>query len=288
LERRALGYDGEFMRQLAALLLMSISLCACKPTEGHMKAIIGAVLIDGLGGPPLSDSAVVVADDRIRESGARSAVSIPEEADKVDGSAKFLIPAPIDVYPSAEAGRTKTRATHLSKVDPAALEAARDGGVPVIGHVSTQADVRSMVDGGAVGFVGMITDTEDLDPALVARLRDLRIFFAPALVSQGAMLPIAQRNTKRLFAAGVPIAVASNGGDPAREPELLVDAGIPPLDAIVAATRNSAAALGQLKETGTIEEGKRADLVLLSANPGEDIRNLRKVVLRMSAGNWVK
>lgn len=253
-----------------------------------MKAIVGAVLIDGLGGPPLSDSVVVVAGDRIREAGARSTVLIPEEADKIDGAGKFLVPAPIDVYPSAEAARQKSRATHLFKVDPAALEAARDAGIPVIGHVSTQAAVRSLVDGGAVGFIGMIADTEDLDPALLSRLRDLRIFFAPALVSEGASLEVAKRNTKRLFSAGVPIAVASNGGDPNREPELLVETGIPSLDGIVAATRNSAAALGELSGTGTIQAGKRADLLLLSANPGEDIRNLRKVALRMSAGNWVK
>jgi imidazolonepropionase-like amidohydrolase len=277
------------MRRYALLLLLSISLCACKPTEeGHMKAIVGAVLIDGLGGPPLSDSVVVVAGDRIREAGARSTVLIPEEADKIDGAGKFLVPAPIDVYPSAEAARQKSRATHLFKVDPAALEAARDAGIPVIGHVSTQAAVRSLVDGGAVGFIGMIADTEDLDPALLSRLRDLRIFFAPALVSEGASLEVAKRNTKRLFSAGVPIAVASNGGDPNREPELLVETGIPSLDGIVAATRNSAAALGELSGTGTIQAGKRADLLLLSANPGEDIRNLRKVALRMSAGNWVK
>jgi imidazolonepropionase-like amidohydrolase len=253
-----------------------------------MKAILGAVLIDGLGGPPLSDSVVVVAGDRIREAGARSAVLIPEEADKIDGSGKFLVPAPVDVYPSAEAARQKSRATHLFKVDPAALEAARDAGTPIVGHVSTEADVRAFVDGGAAGFIGTIDDTEELDHDLLSRLRDLRIFFAPALVSQGASLEIAKRNTRRLFSAGVPIAMASNGGDPNREPELLVDAGIPPLDVIVAATRNSAAALGELNDAGTLQAGKRADLLLLSANPGEDIRNLRKVVLRMSAGNWVK
>ncbi len=98
----------------------------------------------------------------------------------------------------------------MSKVDQAALEAARDAGTPVIGHVSTQADVRALVDGGAAGFVGMITDTKELDSTLLARLRNLRIFFAPALVSQGASLEIAKRNTRRLFSAGVPIALASN------------------------------------------------------------------------------
>jgi imidazolonepropionase-like amidohydrolase len=288
-----LGYDGNSMRRQPALLLLSISvsisLPACKPAEeSHMKAIIGAVLIDGLGGPPLSDSVVVVAGDRIREAGARSAVLIPEEADKIDGSGKFLVPAPVDVYPSAGAAHRKSRAVQLWKVDPAALEAARDAGTPVIGHVSTEAGVRAMVDGGAAGFIGMIADTEDLDPVLLSRLRDLRIFFAPALVSEGPALEVARRNTRRLFSAGVPIALASNGGDPNREPELLVDAGLPPFDAIVATTRNSAAALGELNDAGTIQAGKRADLLLLSANPGEDIHNLRKVALRMSAGNWVK
>jgi imidazolonepropionase-like amidohydrolase len=252
-----------------------------------MKAVIGAVLLDGLGGPPLSDSVVVIASERIREAGARSTVLIPEEADKIDGSGKTVVPAPLDVYPSAEAAK-KSPGAHLFKVDPAALESARDSATRVIGHVATQAEFRALVDGGAAGFIGMITDTEDLDPDLLSRLRNLRIFVAPALVSQGANLEVAKRNTKRMFSAGVPIAVASNGGDPAREPEFLAEAGIPSLDVIVAATRNSADALQQLNQTGTIQAGKRADLLLLSANPGEDIRNLRKVALRRSAGTWVK
>jgi imidazolonepropionase-like amidohydrolase len=276
------------MRRYAALVFLSIVLCSCKPTEeSHMKAIVGAVLIDGLGGPPLSDSVVVIAGENIREAGARSTVLIPEEADKIDGSGKFLVPVPLDVYPSAEAAK-KFPGAHLFKVDAAALESARDSATQVIGHVSTQADFRALVDGGAAGFIGMIDDTEDLDPDLLSRMRNLRIFVAPSLVSQGSNLEVAKRNTRRLFSAGVPIAVASNGGDAAREPELLVEAGIPSLDIIVAATRNSAGALQKLNQTGTVQAGKRADLLLLSANPGEDIRNLRKVALRMSAGAWVK
>ncbi|HUB83645.1 MAG TPA: amidohydrolase family protein [Bryobacteraceae bacterium] len=276
------------IRSYAAAFLLALTLCACKPAEeGHIKAIMGAVLIDGLGGPPLSDSVVVVAGDRISEAGSRSAVEIPDNADRIDGSGKFLVPAPLDVYPSAEAAK-KSPDVQIFKVDPAALEAARDAGKRIVGHIATQADVRALVDGGAIGFVGMITDTEDLDPALLARLRNLRIFFAPGLVSQGAKLEIAERNTKRLFTAGVPIALASNGGDAGREPDLLAAAGIPPIDAIVAATLNSARALGESDQTGSIQAGKRADLLLLNANPGEDIGNLRKVALRMSGGNWVK
>jgi imidazolonepropionase-like amidohydrolase len=277
------------MRWFALLLLLTVSMTACKPPdEDHMKAILGAVLIDGQGGPPLSDSIVVVASEHIREAGARSSVLIPEQADKIDGSAKFVVPAPIDIYPSAEAARKQANTVHLLKADKAALEAARDGAKSIVGHVSTQADVRAFVDGGATALVGMITDTEELDPDLVKHLRDLRIVFAPALVSQGASLEIAQRNAKRLFLAGVPIGMASNGGDATREPELLMEAGIPSLDVIVAITRNSAAARGELKDTGTIQAEKIADLLLLSANPGEDIHNLRKVALRMQAGSWVK
>ena len=276
------------MRPLAALTLLSILLCSCKPNEeGHVKAIVGAVLIDGQGGPPRSDSIVIVAGDVIRDAGARSEVEIPDDADKIDGSGKYLVPVPLDVYPSAEAVKN-SGAAQVFHADRAELAAARDSGKRIVGHVSTQAEVRAMVDGGAIGFVGMITDTEDLDSDLVARLRNLRIFFAPALVSQGANLAVAERNTKRLFTAGVPIAVASNGGDAAREPELLVEAGIPPIDATVAATRNSADALGVLNRAGTIQAGRQADLLLLTANPGEDIHNLRKVSQRMSQGNWVR
>jgi imidazolonepropionase-like amidohydrolase len=70
--------------------------------------------------------------------------------------------------------------------------------------------------------------------------------------------------------------------------EALVKAGVPPLDAIVAGSRNSADALRQSAVRGTIEPGKRADLLLLSANPGEDIGHLRRVAMRMAGGEWVR
>jgi imidazolonepropionase-like amidohydrolase len=296
----------------AALALLALSLCACKPPEGsHPKAIIGALLMDGAGGPPLSDSVVVVGDDRIRAAGARSNVEIPAEADKIDGSAKYVVPLLVDVCDSAapaglihpanpdearaqvaDRAARKVSAIHLGETDrataDAALEAARAAGIPVTGHVSTLAGARLLVNDGASTLVGMIRDSEEPDATFVARLRDLRIVVAPALANAGSKLEIARRNTRRLFQAGVLLAVASEGGDPIHEAELLVEAGVPPLDAIVAATHNGAMALRQLEQRGTIEAGKRADLLLLSANPGEDIRNLRRVALRMIAGEWVR
>ncbi len=259
------------MPKRALLALALLASCACKaPEEGHMKVIIGAVLIDGLGGPPLTNSVVVISADRIRAAGPASTVPIPAEADKIDGSGRFLVPALVAISPN------------IQGQDESALTKAREAHQPAIGRASTLAETVWMVDHGASAIVGMIQDTETLDPDFLAKLRDLRITFAPALVA--GVNEIAKRNTLRLFHAGVPLALAA-GVDPQRELELLVDAGIPPLDAIVAATRNSAAAL-QDPERGTIQPGKLANLLVLSAPPGEDIRNLRRVALRITSGTF--
>ncbi len=58
---------------------------------------------------------------------------------------------------------------------------------------------------------------------------------------------------------------------------LLGQAGFTPMEALQAATRNPAEFLGKLGELGTIEEGKIADLVVLDADPLEDIRNTKKI-----------
>jgi imidazolonepropionase-like amidohydrolase len=305
-----LGYDGGLIPRYAALPLLALALCACKPAEeGHVKVIIGAVLIDGAGGPPLTNSVVVVAGGRIRAAGAHSNVPIPADADKIDGAGKFLVPALVDVCDRAdppgflrpatlaeariqvaELAARKVAAIHIGKLPPTAAEgvlaAARDARIPVTGHIATQAEARFLEEQGVSVLVGMIRDTEDLDPVLVSRLRDLRIVVAPSLAHAGAAIEIARHNTRRLFQAGVPLAVASEGGDPLREAELMAEAGVPPLDVIVAATRNGAMALHQLEDRGAIEAEKRADLLLVSANPGEDIKNLRRVALRMVAGEW--
>jgi imidazolonepropionase-like amidohydrolase len=294
---------------IAALFL--ICLGACKPPEmAHPKAIVGAVLLDGQGGPPMSDSVVIVADGRIEAAGPRSSVTIPQGSDTVDGSSKFLVPSPIDVCPQAappgmirattpddaRAQVQKLAAAHATVIQAAsmevpvaqaAMEAARAASIPVIVHISTEAEAEAMVTAGAAGFVGMIRDRE-VDPAFAARLRDLRIFFAPALGSSSEGDAIARRNTLRLFQDGVPIAVASAGGNFLNEAELLAEAGIPPLDVLVAATRNGAAALGKLANEGTIQPGKIANLLLLSANPGEDIRNLKRVAGRITSTSWTR
>lgn len=69
-----------------------------------------------------------------------------------------------------------------------------------------------------------------------------------------------------------------------RELQLLVMAGLPPLEAIRAATLHAALALRKEGELGTIEPGKLADLVILDADPLADIQNTRKISSVVSRG----
>jgi imidazolonepropionase-like amidohydrolase len=91
--------------------------------------------------------------------------------------------------------------------------------------------------------------------------------------------------TGELHHAGVPLLVGSDSLDPFVIPgdsfhhELaeFVRAGFTPMEALQAATRGAAQFLGRDKEFGTVETSHSADLVLLSANPVENIANTRKV-----------
>lgn len=93
---------------------------------------------------------------------------------------------------------------------------------------------------------------------------------------------------RRLHEAGVPIVAGTDEGVPGwsvhRELELYVKAGIPPLDALRMATVIPAKAMGLDGTVGTIRPGMRADLVVLDANPLDDIANVRKVQMVMSRG----
>jgi imidazolonepropionase-like amidohydrolase len=87
------------------------------------------------------------------------------------------------------------------------------------------------------------------------------------------------RNLKRMSDAGVTITVGTDGNTawaPHVEMEDMVAAGMSPSQVIVAATRNGAAFL-RMSDTGTIAAGKSADLLVLDANPLDDIKNTRKI-----------
>jgi imidazolonepropionase-like amidohydrolase len=96
------------------------------------------------------------------------------------------------------------------------------------------------------------------------------------------------RIVKALHDAGVPVVAGTDEGIPGhsvhREIELYVEAGLTPMEAIQAATIVPARAMKLDAELGTIERGKRADLVVLNANPIDRIQNIRSVRWTISDG----
>jgi imidazolonepropionase-like amidohydrolase len=96
----------------------------------------------------------------------------------------------------------------------------------------------------------------------------------------------ANRNLKRLADAGVAIAMGTDSGTGLGrwqgyfehvELEMMVGAGMTPMQAIVAATGNAARAMRLDDKVGTLAPGKWADLVVLGENPLVDIRNTRQI-----------
>jgi imidazolonepropionase-like amidohydrolase len=91
-----------------------------------------------------------------------------------------------------------------------------------------------------------------------------------------------------LHHAGVPIVAGTDQTVPGyslyREIELYAQAGFTPMEAIQAATIVPARVMGLDKELGTVEAGKRADLIILDASPLESIHNIRKVEFVITNG----
>ena len=69
-----------------------------------------------------------------------------------------------------------------------------------------------------------------------------------------------------------------------KELELMVEAGISPMEAIMAGTRNAANNLGKASELGTIEPGKLADIIAVSGDPLKNIRDTRDIKLVIKDG----
>jgi imidazolonepropionase-like amidohydrolase len=93
---------------------------------------------------------------------------------------------------------------------------------------------------------------------------------------------------KGLYDAAVPFVAGTDKGVPGasvqREIELYVQAGLPPIDAIRAATAVPARVTGLQHDTGTIASGLRADLIVVDGNPLDRISDLRKVAMVSAAG----
>jgi imidazolonepropionase-like amidohydrolase len=104
------------------------------------------------------------------------------------------------------------------------------------------------------------------------------------------MTTIAEENVRKIHAAGGVVACGtdqSSGPATQRELELLVAAGISPLDTITIATFNGAVFLGVSDRLGSVEKGKLADLVLLAKDPSVDIDNAKSILFVVKNGQMI-
>ncbi|MCF0041771.1 amidohydrolase family protein [Dyadobacter fanqingshengii] len=126
------------------------------------------------------------------------------------------------------------------------------------------------------GVYEMITD-----PAYAEKIRTSADYERNSAAFKTALV-----NLKMIMDAGITVALGTDSGAfPIRtqgftehlELELMVQAGLTPIQAIMLATQNAAKALKIDTELGTLTRGKKADLIILSANPANDIKNTRKI-----------
>jgi len=133
------------------------------------------------------------------------------------------------------------------------------------------------------------------DPEIVGAMRDLEKIPRAKLPPRVAQLvdkppslatsPVILENLRKVWAAGITVAMGTDAGNigalhgPAvfREMELMVQAGLTPLQVLRTATVNGAKMMGLEREGGVIATGRLADLVVLDADPLADIGNTSRI-----------
>jgi imidazolonepropionase-like amidohydrolase len=117
--------------------------------------------------------------------------------------------------------------------------------------------------------------------------------FQPAAAQR--LVEVRRRLTRALHEGGAPLALGSDapqffnvpGFSIHHEMRMMVDAGLTPYQVLATGTRYPAVYFGTPDDFGTVAAGRRADLILLDANPLQDIGNVRRVAGVMVRGRWL-
>jgi imidazolonepropionase-like amidohydrolase len=247
------------------LMLDDMSWCrAPKPTLARVKADVAAALLG-----------------EARESGMRSSVHAPNLADAREAVADGATALAHGVLDPLDAGTIA-----LMKSRPVFY-------IPTMDIFEFLADTRSFVDGvlsDPRAVAGLPAETVKTYRA-AAYSDGYRVRY-PNFENVGRHLPTLRENLRRLHAAGVPIALGTDmwafpGLGVSIEMDLYVRSGISSLEAIRAATQTAARSLGIDKDRGTLEPGKRADILVLDADPLSDVKNIRSISAIYKAGQRV-
>jgi len=169
-------------------------------------------------------------------------------------------------------------------------------------HTGTPEEGMDAVKAGADSIEHGIlpgANSFDFNDDLIKMMLDKGTYFVPTLAIAWAnkdtypdVFTGLKRTFKKLHGAGVNIAAGTDSGTPGvvigkglhKELELMVEAGISPVEAIMAGTKNAADNLAKAGELGTIESGKLADVIAVSGDPLEDIGDTRKIKLVIRDG----
>ncbi len=182
--------------------------------------------------------------------------------------------------------RGKKVCCHVDCVDE--MVAAAEMGMDSIEHCVNVGSANNQLTDDMVAAIK--ASKAILDPTIVA-LKPWEDF----LRFQNSNREYNIRLTKRMFDAGVPLAIGCDSGIPMvpfgesvhEEMANFVSAGLDPITVIGIATRGNAELLGVSDITGSLEEGKQADLVMLSANPLADIANTKRIEIVVHNGALV-
>lgn len=269
---------------------------AIATTGGHADPSNG--LRDGLTHTPTPEDGVVNGVDD-----ARRAVRQRYK----DGADLIKITATGGVLSVAASGQNPQFTVEEIK---AIVDTARDYGFHVAAHAHGAEGIKRAVLGGVASIEhGTYMDDEGMQlmkkhgtyyvPTIiagkwVAEKAKLDGFFPDIVRPKAAQIgPQIQGTFSRAYRAGVKIAFGTDSGvsahgDNALEFQYMVQAGMPPLAAIRAATREAATLLGVQDKLGTIEPGKLADIVAVPADPTKDIVAMTRVSFVMKDGKIYK